>query len=92
MPYISNKARAQFPPADYVPTTAGELNFLITRLCDDFIRHSGGLNYANINTAVGALECAKLEIYRRVAAPYEDSKVAQNGDVYSPETLGQPPI
>ena len=28
------------------------------------------------------LECAKLELYRRVAAPYEDEKIDQNGDVY----------
>lgn len=32
--------------------------------------------------ALGALECCKLEFYRRVAAPYEDSKIISNGDVY----------
>jgi len=37
--------------------------------------------------AIGALECAKLELYRRVAAPYEDTKIAENGDVYDPELL-----
>jgi len=36
-----------------------------------------------INAIIGALECAKLELYRRVAAPYEDDKIAENGDVYT---------
>ena len=31
---------------------------------------------------IGVLECAKLELYRRVAAPYEDDKIDENGDVY----------
>jgi hypothetical protein len=35
------------------------------------------------------MDCAKLELYRRVAAPYEDEKMAEAGDVYQvlkPET------
>ena len=28
------------------------------------------------------MECAKLELYRRVAAPYEDLKISEAGDVY----------
>ena len=36
---------------------------------------------AKINEAVGALECAKLEFYRRLAGPCEDRKVAENGDL-----------
>jgi len=41
-----------------------------------------GLSYTFINDCVGALEGAKLELYRRVASPYEDKKIAENGDVY----------
>lgn len=40
------------------------------------------LSYADINEAIGALECAKLELYRRIAVPYENRKLAENGDVY----------
>jgi hypothetical protein len=31
------------------------------------------------------LECAKLELYRRIVAAYEDEKIAdpENGDVYT---------
>lgn len=31
---------------------------------------------------LGALECCKLEFYRRVAVPYEDRKITLNGDCY----------
>jgi hypothetical protein len=40
------------------------------------------LSYRTINDVLGALEGAKLEFYRRVAAPYEDQKIQENGDVY----------
>lgn len=60
----------------------GELNFQITRLCDDFVERTGGTNYGRINAVIGALECAKLEFYRRIAAPHEDTKRNENGDVY----------
>jgi len=30
----------------------------------------------------GVLRCVELELYRRLAAPYEDLKCAENGDVY----------
>lgn len=57
---------------------AGNLNYAITKLIDSLY----DLRYSEINEAVGALECAKLELYRRVAGPYEDLKAIENGDVY----------
>jgi hypothetical protein len=39
---------------------------------------------------IGVLECAKLELYRRVAAPYEDAKCEDNGDVYDSITIDTP--
>jgi len=41
-----------------------------------------GLSYRTINDILGALEGAKLEFYRRVAVPYENSKLSENGDIY----------
>jgi hypothetical protein len=41
-----------------------------------------GKNYQTVNDIVGALEGAKMEFYRRAAAPYEDLKIKENGDVY----------
>lgn len=57
---------------------AGELNYIINRL---MLALQGEGKYKDINELVGALECAKLEFYRRKAAPYEDKKAAENGDL-----------
>jgi hypothetical protein len=77
MPYIDPNRRAEGFEAQNI----GELNYLITMLVKDYIERKGK-NYANLNSVVGVLECAKLELYRRVAAPYEDMKCDENGDVY----------
>ena len=69
-----------------IPANAGEFNFLVTDLADNCLL-AWGLNYANINALIGALECVKLELYRRVAAPYENVKINVNGDVFSKENL-----
>ena len=55
----------------------GELNFVVTKILKEIYP----LRYFHINKAVGALECIKLEYYRRVAAPYEDEKIEEAGDV-----------
>jgi hypothetical protein len=81
MPYIDREARARLE-ADGRPETAGELNYAITRLVDRYLVDKGGIRYAHLNEVVGALECAKLELYRRLAAPYEDEKMSESGDVY----------
>lgn len=60
----------------------GELNYAITRLVNRLYKPS----YSDYNNAIGVLECAKLELYRRAVAPYEDKKAAQNGDVYNNRT------
>jgi hypothetical protein len=41
-----------------------------------------GLSYKSINDVIGVLECVKQEFYRRIAVPYEDKKIEQNGDIY----------
>jgi ribosomal protein S3AE len=55
----------------------GELNYVVTKILKEIYP----LRYFHINKAVGVLECIKLEYYRRVAAPYEDSKIKESGDV-----------
>lgn len=80
MPYIPGDRR--FDAAEH-PRDAGELNFAITRLVDDYIqRHPSGLRYTVLNEVIGAMQCAQLELYRRVAAPYEDHAIRRNGEVY----------
>jgi len=60
---------------------AGVLNYCISRIISEIIKEKG-LKYSNLNELIGVLECAKLELYRRVAAPYEDEKALINGDVF----------
>jgi hypothetical protein len=88
MPYIQEKARAQLDGVlhddDFSrrPGDAGELNYVLTRLCLQYIDNTGGVRYGKLAEVTGVLENVKQEFYRRLAAPYEDGKIAQNGDVY----------
>lgn len=86
MPYINPDRRPQInaiADMEYcLPSrTAGELNYQLTVLIKQYFELNGK-NYQAINDIVGALEGAKLEFYRRIAVPYEDQKIKENGDVY----------
>lgn len=90
MPYIKEDRRADLKTAlDALlevldSTSAGELNYVVTRIMIDHLKFEKALGYEKVNTLIGVLECAKLELYRRVIIPYEDRKIADNGDVYPP--------
>lgn len=88
MPYIKGTDRERVLN-EGGPRNAGELNFVITKLLDGYIAKEG-LSYSVINEIVGVMECAKLELYRRVAAPYENVKISENGDVYENQKDGVP--
>jgi len=92
MPYIRKEMRDSIDNG-HDPINSGELNYLITRNLDAYIAKHG-LAYDTLNSIVGVLECAKMELYRRVAAPYEDSKLRDNGDVYTAKGATQvaPPV
>lgn len=89
MPYILENKRKLYGTYLYMTgrwlnesnCVEGELNYFISKLCDGIL-HEKGANYALINKLIGSLECCKLELYRRIAAPYEDKKIIGNGDVY----------
>jgi hypothetical protein len=87
MPYIKQSERKQFEKIlgyltkDFYKIGVGELNYLITMICKFYLK-SNGESYRIYNDIMGALTCAKLELYRRKASPYEDSKIKANGDVY----------
>jgi hypothetical protein len=81
MPYI-RKLDRQSIAVGRQETNPGELNYSITQLLIRYIENNG-LSYQSINDVLGALEGSKQEFYRRVAAPYEDKKIKENGDVYS---------
>jgi hypothetical protein len=81
MPYVDAAARERLD-SGASPATAGELNYTISRLVDAYLSRNGSPRYADFNEAIGVLECAKLELYRRLVAPYEDGKIREHGDVY----------
>ena len=65
----------------------GCLNYVFTKMLKYFYTHgtdAGGIpitNYTRLNRAVGLVECVKTEFERRVVAPYENTKIFENGDV-----------
>ena len=88
MPYIDKNRREELEAADLDRVikkltvrnlSAGDLNYIITKL---LVAQIPKVSYTKINELVGVLECAKLELYRRLAAKYEDKKIIDNGDVY----------
>jgi len=87
LPYIKTEKRVKYektlhelvgilkslPPEE----VDGELNYVVTKI----LKGVYPLKYYHLNKAIGVLECMKLEFYRRVAAPYEDIKIKESGDV-----------
>jgi len=87
MPYIPTERRDEIDNeltqqgAGWQPSNAGDLNWLVTTFIDNMLNEKG-IRYAHINEMIGALECCKLELYRRIASPYEDQVKEKNGDAY----------
>jgi hypothetical protein len=83
LPYIRKNDRERLVPLDTLdtPKTPGELNFLLSDVCKTYLEENGE-SYSTYNDLLGALEGAKLELYRRRVAPYEDEKIKANGDVW----------
>ena len=92
MPYIKQDKRDVLDPAideivsrlrglqldDPSDNIQGNMNYIVSRLLDKLYN----ANYQEVNNGVGMLICATLEYYRRMAAPYEDQKIYENGDAY----------
>ncbi len=88
MPYIPQDERKELDDLAGALTTQlrngnfrGRLNYFISSVAQGLIE-ANGLSYSFLNDFIGVLECVKLELYRRVATPYEDDKMGQNGDVF----------
>lgn len=86
MPYLTEADQIRLDPMFGDATfgyaeTPGELNYQLTQFCIKYIEKMGS-KYRHYNDVIGALESCKLEFYRRMVAPYEDTKILENGDVY----------
>lgn len=78
MPYLKPKDRIA---AMGWTETAGDLNYRFTMLIKQHIEKMGE-SYQTYNDIIGALECCKLELYRRKVEYYENQKCLENGDVW----------
>lgn len=88
MPYIEKKDRAALDAAiDKVvgslsgkpmDQSLGDLNYVLSRTVAGLV---GTPSYAKIAMVTGVLENVKQELYRRMASPYEDKKILENGDI-----------
>lgn len=95
MPYISESDREDLDNAINQLSTAiknvtnldnlndfslylGRINYCFSRVITNVM---GKVSYNKIAMVTGVLENVKQEFYRRVASPYEDKKIIQNGDI-----------
>jgi hypothetical protein len=53
----------------------------MSQLIRSFIVENG-LSYTTLNSVIGVLHCLSMEVYRKLAAPYEDKKEIENGGVW----------
>jgi hypothetical protein len=87
VPYIKQEDRPRVDEALELLIRAlegvgpGGYNYAMTKLALHMWNYSDQ-RYFNVALITGVLENVKQEFYRRVAAPYEDQKIAENGDVY----------
>jgi hypothetical protein len=95
MPYIKQEKRDVLDPSidalhrllvdleldDDANNMEGNINYIFTRI----LRKCYGNSYAEINDAMGILNSVTHEFYRVVAAPYENQKQFENGDVETGE-------
>ena len=94
MPYINHKEKlaylaelAELKTAMRTSDTfslnglpVGHLNYILSKVCLAYLDIKGE-GYQTYNDIMGALEGAKLEMYRRPIATYEDIKLEKNGDI-----------
>jgi len=84
MPYIKRERRSLFD--SHLEACAsqilneGDFNYCIYKMASLLIERIGE-SYQNLSMCSSAMEHAKLEWYRKRVAPYEEKKIAENGDI-----------
>lgn len=97
MPYVKADYRARLDPSIHdlakciaeltreLPEEtafAGLLNYACSSLAIQVVKSRfGAIRYGTIATVTGVFKNVADEFYRRVAAPYEDEQIANNGDL-----------
>lgn len=81
MPYIAEGREEIDAVVKQLPDLDdGKFNYAITKICHQFILRKK-LRYFTLVRVFGGLICVMLELYRRVAAGYEDKKIKENGHI-----------
>lgn len=97
MPYINEKEREELDdlidnlimairdnhsdmlkPFRSLKDCLGRINYCFSRIICGVM---GDVSYPKIAMITGVLENIKQEFYRRLASPYEDKKIIENGDI-----------
>ncbi len=94
MPYINESARLELDDCidnmveclthgndvsnEEFLSIAGEINYTFSRILSACMKDA---SYGKICVITGVLENIKQEFYRRIASPYEDKKIVENGDI-----------
>ena len=82
MPYILDSERKNYSPLiGDAYKHPGQLNFSISKLACYYISDLGE-SYKTYNDIIGALECAKQELYRKIVSKYEDKKEKESGTIW----------
>jgi hypothetical protein len=83
MPYIDIKTRNQVDKSinfyNILIESSGVLCYIIYQFMLLYMKLHGK-SFRTISEINGAIECAKMEFYRKEVAPYEDEKIKLNGD------------
>lgn len=86
MPYITKEERINYEPVFSQlrslvgkDTPKGNLTYLVYALGLEFFK--GRESYTSVSIAISCLQDAADELRRRHLNPYEDKKIAENGDV-----------
>lgn len=88
MPYIEPESRAKFSYAldliadQHDPLSAGELNYVVSMIVNNWVDSHETVNYGVLNEAHGTLYSSAAEFYRRRVSIYENEAIAKNGDIY----------
>jgi hypothetical protein len=56
----------------------GKINYCFSRILSGIM---GDVSYSKVAMITGVMENIKQEYYRRVASPFEDKKILENGDI-----------
>ena len=67
-------------PATTAREVYGHLNYIISSILKRYV-DAKGKRYFRLQNLIGVLECAKMEMNRRIVGIYEDEAIEKNGDI-----------